>query len=57
MVYMAELRSTQYVHPTLRVIAQKIGKYLEEKYAFKLFVEKSEYDFDINRGKHDIVLK
>lgn len=57
MVYMVELRTTQFVHPTLRLIAQKIGEYLEKKHSFKLFVEKSEYDFDINRGKHDIVMK
>lgn len=57
MVYMIELRSTQYVHPTLRIIAQKIGEYLEKTHGLKLFVEKSEYDFDINRWKHDIVMK
>lgn len=57
MVYMVELRTTQFVHPTLRLIAQNIGEYLEKKHSFKLFVEKSEYDFDINRGKHDIVMK
>ena len=57
MIYMLELRSTQYVHPTLRVIAQKIWKYIEETHKIKLFVEKSNYDFDINRWKHDITIK
>lgn len=56
-IYMIELRSTQYVHPTLRVIAQKIWEYIEKNHDIKLFVEKSDYDFDINRWKHDIVLK
>ena len=57
MIYMIELRSTQYVHPTLRIIAQKIWEHLENTHNLKLFVEKSTYDFDVNRGKHDIVMK
>ena len=57
MIYMLELRSTQFVHPTLRIIAQKIGKYIEDKHNIKLFVEHTNYDFDVNRGKHDITLK
>ena len=57
MIYMLELRSTQFVHPTLRIIAQEIGKYIEEKHNIKLFVEHTNYDFDVNRGKHDIIMK
>jgi hypothetical protein len=57
LIYLFELRSTQYVHPTLRLIAQKMSKYIEEKYWIKVFTEMSEYDFDINRGKHDITTK
>jgi len=57
MIYMIELRSSQYVHPTLRIIAQKIWKYLEDTHNVKLFVEKTTYDFDVNRWKHDIVMK
>jgi len=57
MIYMLELRSTQFVHPTLRLIAQEIWRYIEKTHKIKLFVEHSNYDFDVNRGKHDIVLK
>lgn len=57
MIYMLELRSTQFVHPTLRIIAQQIGKYIENKHKIRLFVEHTNYDFDVNRGKHDITLK
>ena len=57
MIYMLELRSTQFVHPTLRLIAQNIWKYLEKTHKIKLFVEHTNYDFDVNRGKHDIILK
>lgn len=56
MIYMLELRSTQYVHPTLRSVAQNIWKYIEDTHNIKMFIEKSEYDFDINRGKHDITM-
>ena len=56
-IYMLELRSTHFVHPTLRIVAQQIGKYIEDKHSIKLFVEHSNYDFDINRWKHDIVIK
>jgi hypothetical protein len=41
----------------LRLIAQKMSKYIEEKHWIKVFTEMSEYDFDISRGKHDIVMK
>ena len=57
MIYMLELRSTQYVHPTLRIQAQKMWEYIEKTHNIKMFIEKSEYDFDINRWKHDIKMK
>ena len=57
MIYMLELRSTQFVHPTLRIIAQEIWRYIEKELGIKLFVEYSNYEFDVNRWKHDITLK
>lgn len=57
-VYVAELRSTQHVHPTLRVIAQKMGKTLSELIPrMKLYVDYSEDIWSIKRGNQDIVKK
>ncbi len=57
-VYIAELRSTQAVHPTLRVIAQKMGKALKEVLpSMTLYVDKSPDEWSTLRGKHDIVKK
>lgn len=54
LVYLAELRSTTYVHPTLRPIAIHIGQYLEKNHGIKLFLDTSADEFDVRRGKHDI---
>jgi thymidylate synthase ThyX len=59
-VYIAELRATQFVHPTLRKRAkQMIAKLLEnfEKFGLVLYLDKESDRFDIKRGEHDIVLK
>ncbi len=57
-VYIAELRSTQAVHPTLRPIAQKIGNALENMFPkMALYVDKSEDEWSTVRGKHDITKK
>ncbi|MEK7579469.1 MAG: FAD-dependent thymidylate synthase [Patescibacteria group bacterium] len=60
LVYFAELRSTRFVHPTLRVRAQQIGKALLERFAdygLVLHFDETEDRFDIGRGTHDIVKK
>jgi thymidylate synthase ThyX len=57
LVYVCEMRTSQTVHPTLRKVAQKMSQYLIDKHQIKLFVDMSEYAFDIKRGQQDIVLK
>jgi hypothetical protein len=57
LVYCCELRTGQTVHPTLRKIAQKMSQYLMDAHKIKLFVDMSEYAFDIKRGQQDITLK
>jgi len=57
LVYLVELRSTTYVHPTLRQVAIKIGEYLEQKHHLKLFLDKSPDLLDLRRWKHDIEIK
>lgn len=56
--YIAELRSKQDVHPTLRVVAQKIGATLRELFpAMKLYCDTDPDKWSVSRGKHDIVRK
>ncbi len=60
LVYMAELRSTRFVHPTARNIALKMISSLEKKlgkYGLKLYPDTDPHRFDVRRGKQDIVLK
>jgi hypothetical protein len=57
LVYLCEIRSSQTVHPTLRKVAQKMSQYLIDTHQIKLFVDMSEYAFDIKRGQQDIVAK
>lgn len=60
LVYIAELRSTQFVHPTLRKRAKQMAsKLLEsfEKFGLVLHIDKDNDRFNIKRGEHDIVLK
>ena len=59
-VYIAELRSTQFVHPTLRKRAKQIAEKLSEsfgKFGLVLHIDKDMDRFNIKRGEHDIVLK
>lgn len=56
MVYVAELRSSQTVHPTLRRIAQQMGLSLKQRHPhLALYVDMSESEFCIRRGEHDII--
>ena len=56
MVYVAELRSGQTVHPTLRWIAQQMGITLRERHPkLALYADMSESNFSIRRGNHDII--
>jgi thymidylate synthase ThyX len=59
-VYLSELRCTRFVHPTLRKIAIKMAETLRKKFKEEGLVIHTDGDpdrFDVNRGKHDIVLK
>jgi hypothetical protein len=43
------LRSTRFVHPTLRKIAHLMGNYLKDKYNIKLFLDDENISFDVKR--------
>jgi len=55
LIYMTELRSTTYVHSTLRQVAIKMWKYIQNLW-IKLFLDTSTDEFDTRRGKQDIEL-
>lgn len=60
LVYIAELRATRFVHPTLRKRAKQIADKLSEmfgKNGLVLHIDKEIDRFDAKRGEHDIVLK
>lgn len=57
LVYLSELRSSTYVHPTLRPIAHQIWQYLIDMYDISLFMDRAPDGFDIRRGNHDIEIK
>lgn len=57
-IYVAELRSSETVHPTLRVIAQKIGKWVHKTLPYAaLHIDWSEDKWSYKRGGQDIVEK
>jgi thymidylate synthase ThyX len=60
LVYLAELRATRFVHPTLRKKAKMIADKLSElfgKFGLVMHLDKEIDRFDIKRGEQDIVLK
>ena len=60
LIYLAELRATRFVHPTLRKKAKMIAGVLLElfgKFGLVMHLDKEMDRFDIKRGEHDIVLK
>lgn len=60
LIWLVELRSGISVHPTLRVIAQDMGKLLLEEFGdlgLKLYLDESKDRFNIKRGTQDIVEK
>jgi len=60
LVYLAELRSTRFVHPTLVEQILKMIKSLEELFkrnGLVLHLDKEPNRFDIKRGEQDIVMK
>ena len=57
LVYLAEIRSSKMVHPTLRRLAIELGLKLEKELAIPIYLDTSEGDFDTKRGTNDIVEK
>lgn len=56
MVYVAELRSSQTVHPTLRAVAQQMAGELQRRHPqLALHVDMSPSEFCARRGEQDIV--
>jgi thymidylate synthase ThyX len=57
-IYIAELRSDQTVHPTLRLIAQEMGRILQSLVPdMALHCDMNPDQWSVARGKHDIVKK
>ena len=57
-VYVAELRSSDTVHPTYRLHAQSIGKWIEKVAPYaKLYVNYTEDSWSYRRGSQDIIEK
>ena len=57
LIYMVELRSTTYVHPTLRQIAITMWSTIRDTLDIPVFLDTSDDEFDTRRGKQDIELK
>ncbi|MES2930696.1 MAG: FAD-dependent thymidylate synthase [Patescibacteria group bacterium] len=60
LVYLAELRATRFVHPTLRKRAKQLADILSETFGpngLVMHLDEEIDRFDIKRGEHDIVLK
>lgn len=58
--YIAELRATSVVHPTLRNRARQMGQTLIEEfsgYGYVVHLESDSDRFNVKRGEHDIVKK
>lgn len=53
--YIAEIRSSKFVHPTLRKLAVQIAKVVDNCGLSNNFVEWDEDDFTIKRGQQDII--
>lgn len=57
LIYLIELRSTRFVHPTLRKRAIQMAEYLLKKYkknGLVLHLDTEPHEFDVRRGTHDI---
>lgn len=57
LVYLAELRATRFVHPTLRERALQIAEILKKNYKILLHLDPEPNRFDIRRGTHDITVE
>lgn len=60
LVYLAELRASRFVHPTLATVASAIAGVLEREFQTEglvLHLDSESGRFDVRRGEHDIVEK
>lgn len=60
LTYLVELRSTRFVHPTLRKRAIQMAQYLLKTYkkcGLVLHLDTEPHEFDVRRGAHDIEIK
>ena len=60
LVYLAELRATRFVHPTLRRRAIQIAQELErlfKPHGLHIHLDADPDRFDVKRGEHDITIK
>ena len=60
LVYLAELRATRFVHPTLRKKAIQMAKVLSDEFkneGLVIHLDKDPDRFDVKRGEHDITEK
>lgn len=58
LTYLAELRATRFVHPTLRMRAVELANSLKEEFGtlgLTLHLDPEPDRFDVKRGEHDIV--
>ncbi len=56
-VYIASLRSRPDVHPTLRAVAQKIGRWLDDHFGCITHANYGADQWSLSRGTQDIVEK
>lgn len=60
LVYLAELRATRFVHPTLRKRAIQMAEVMRERfspYGLILHLDAEPDRFDVKRGEHDITVR
>ncbi len=60
LVYVAELRATRFVHPTLQKRAHQLAQILESRFCsfgLKIHVDSVVGRFDVRRGEQDIIRK
>lgn len=60
LVYLVELRTTRFVHPTLRFRARQMAESLKKefgKFGLAIHLDADPDRFDVKRGEHDIVIK
>ena len=54
-VYLTELRSGKTTHPTLRYIAQELGRFLKYQFDISCNIDYSEDNWTLKRGTQDII--